>query len=144
MFDERRERRKLQEKIASLKKQEAELETDPFDDSPPHPDLAMVKYRLHSAQQYLDELETDWLVRKARRRGIEFPKDSRWWYETTDYLDNEVHYLTETGKAGMSRLIRDDKRASFEWWVSKVVVPLITALISVLSLIIALVSVSSK
>lgn len=108
------------------------------------PEMPMeLQFSLHSYGRELDELETDQLLRKAHGRGIKFPSESSWWYEDTDYEGREVHYLTDIGKAGVWRLIRDDKRATIEWW-AKILVPVLTTLISILSLIVALVSVSKK
>lgn len=150
MFNEWRERRELRKRIASLKKEEAARQSisayDYFNEPEHKPEEMPIELKLllHRSERELDELETSRLVRKARRRGIKFPSESSWWYEDNDYEGREVHYLTDIGKAGVSRLIREDRRASFEWWVSKVIVPLLTALISVLGLIVALVSVSKK
>ena len=101
-------------------------------------------FRLYSSERELDKLETDRLLRKAHKRGIKISSEAYWWYEDTDYEGRDVSYLTDIGKAGISRLIREDRKASIQWWVTTIVVPLITALISVLSLLVALVSVSSK
>lgn len=95
----------------------------------------------------LAELETERLVRKARRLGIQIPQNDSWWWADTDNADspdNVNFYLTDIGKAGVTRLIRDNRRASIEWWFKTIIIPLLTILISALGLIVALVSVSKK
>jgi hypothetical protein len=102
---------------------------------------------VRSLKVRLDELETERLIGKAQRLGIEIPKKEGWWWDDLDYVsspDDVSFYLTDVGKAGVSKLIREERKKSIEWWIKTIIVPLITALISVLSLIVALVSVSSK
>jgi hypothetical protein len=104
MFDVWRRRRELKKRIAALKKRETEawtgfLPEDPGD-KPPMP--AGLPYKLCSAERALDELETERLLGRAHRRGIQIPSGSSWWYGDTDYDDKEVSYLTDIGKAGVS------------------------------------------
>lgn len=102
-------------------------------------------------QRELAELDTNQLVRKAGRRGIQIPDNENWWREDETFEGREIlngvyegkFYLTEFGKAGVSRLIQDDRRKSIEWWV-KILTPVLSALIALLGVIVALVSVSRK
>ena len=152
MFDEWKQRRELKKRIALLKEKEAEFRAIPDADYPedpwqkPKPLPIALGSELSSARRQLDDLETDRLVRKARCLGIEIPNTSSWWWNDSDYVDSpdDVSFgLTEIGKAGVSRLIREEKRKSIEWWV-RVIVPVLTALLSLLGLVVALVTVSSK
>jgi hypothetical protein len=97
----------------------------------------------------LVELETDRLVKKAQRMGIEIPRKDNWWWEDETFdgpmISNGVYegkfYLTEWGKAGVSKLIREERRKSIEWWI-KVITPILSAIIALLGLIVALVTVA--
>lgn len=73
--------------------------------------------------------ETDDLLARATKRGIELPRDKdHWWWSDADYAgENARSYLTDIGKAGAQRLIRDDRRSSLKWWID-VCVPIFTAL----------------
>jgi hypothetical protein len=94
------------------------------------------------------------LVNEARRRGIALSKDADWW--STDRKDYEGHgwdeqfvedmsstWLSETGRAMVTRLIADDRKKNIEWWI-KILTPLLAAVISLMGLIVALVTVSRK
>jgi hypothetical protein len=158
MFDERRKLRKLRKKIALLEEEEFSLRAGR--DIGEHPDDVPAKVEqygrnaiiinLNHLSIQLAELETNRLVRKAQRLGIEIPRTDNWWWEdekVAEVINGEYHgkyYLSDIGKAGVSKLIRDEKRKSIEWWIKTVIVPLLTVLISALGLIVALVSISKK
>jgi hypothetical protein len=158
MFDEWRERRELRKKITSLRKKEAKFRAkmdgsfaDDSDESKPETIPISVSYKLSSSVIQLDKLESERLLRKANSLGIEFPKASDWWWEDDDAgkfsPDGETwegkYYLTDIGKAGVSKLIREERRKNVEWWV-KIITPILSAIIALLGLIVALVSVSKK
>lgn len=149
MFGEWGRIRDLRQRISVLRKEETEHRTISYyahlheqGDKKEAVPIGLIQ-ALVSAQVELAELETERLIRKARRRGIELPKEPSWWWEDAEPDGNEVFYLTDIGRAGVARLIREDKRASIEWWV-KITVPVLTAIITLLSLVVALVSVSRK
>jgi lipopolysaccharide export LptBFGC system permease protein LptF len=52
-------------------------------------------------------------------------------------------WLSDAGGIGAAKLIRQERRTNAEWWV-KIVTPLLAALISLLGLVVALVTVSRK
>jgi hypothetical protein len=92
------------------------------------------------------------LIDKARLRGIAIPKEPDWWI--TDRKEYESHgeqfandmttvWLSETGRAMVTRLINDDRKKNIEWWI-KIVVPLAAALISLMGLLVALLTVARK
>lgn len=147
MFDEWRERLQLKREIASLEKELAEemivakyagTDSDSLQPSP-------LRRHLYSRKQQFDAIETGRLMRKVLRLGIELPSKSKWWWDNLDEEgpDNFNSFLTDVGKAGVSKLIREERRKNIEWWV-KTLTPLFGALISLLSLLIALISVSKK
>jgi hypothetical protein len=64
--------------------------------------------------------ETDGLKAEALRLGVPIPRDPGWWWyddelagmsaETRELIGDEYEYLTEFGKSGTKRLIRDERR----------------------------------
>ena len=67
--------------------------------------------------------ETDALEREALELGIEIPKHPDWWWDDAedysgpaDQMEYAVsYYLTPKGKAGVRRLIREERRKDTEW-----------------------------
>lgn len=151
MFDEWRKRRELKKQLASLKKKEAAVRRalDDFDSPEYHSprELPELGYDIRFCEQELDKLETTRLVRNALRLGIQIPEEESWWEEDESEAGDGSYkpydYLTQVGKENVSRLIRDERRKNVEWWV-KVITPILSALIALLGLIVALVSVSRK
>jgi hypothetical protein len=88
------------------------------------------------------------LERKALRLGIEIPRTSSWWRDDSDEYEGPIdqmeyainYYLSPQGKAGVRRLIREEKRKNIEWRV-KIILPILGALISLFGLLVALVTV---
>lgn len=158
VLDEWRKMRKLRKEIASLEAEEAALRSGRDSGEPPDAPATAEEYgrnatilNLNHLSVQLAELETKRLVRKARRLGIHIPRDAGWWWEAETVARVTPHgtyegtyYLTDAGKSGISKLIREERKKSVGWWVTNVIVPLLTAIISVLGLIVALVSVSKK
>jgi hypothetical protein len=153
MFDEWKKRRKIKKRLASLKEQEAisNAQTDIY--SPeynPEAKPVMVGFEIGSLQRGLADMETNRLTTKARRLGIQLPPEKNWWLED-EMFEGEIidgvyegkYFLTEAGMAGVSKLIREERRRSIEWWV-KIITPILSAAIALLGLIVALVSVSKK
>jgi len=107
---------------------------------------------LRLAERNLEQFESRLLVKEAHRRGLVISKDADWW--TNDRLDYEGHgfeeqfindmyttWLSEIGQAMVTRLIADDRKKNIEWWM-KIVIPLLTLMISLMGLIVALVTVA--
>jgi hypothetical protein len=67
--------------------------------------------------------ETDALEREALDLGIDIPKNADWWWDDSDEYSGPAdmmeyvvqYYLTDKGKAGFRKLIRDEKRKNLEW-----------------------------
>jgi hypothetical protein len=86
----------------------------------------------------LEQVESALLLLKANQLGLEYPTHSQkpdWWTE-----DESEPYLSEQGRIGINKLIRQETRQKIDWWI-KTVTPLLGALISLIGLIIALVTV---
>ena len=88
--------------------------------------------------------ETDKLEGEALKLGIEIPSHESWWWDDFDNFDGspqdwellgkDYTYLTDLGKAGVRKLIRDEQRKEDEWrrarveWRVKIIVSIISAL----------------
>lgn len=74
--------------------------------------------------------ETDALQREALSLGIDIPKNRDWWWDDSDEYSGPAemmeygvqYYLSEQGKAGVKRLIREERhklkeraQQEFEW-----------------------------
>ena len=67
-----------------------------------------------------------------------------WWRDDSDNGEEPVvRWLSEQGRQGVSNLIRDDRRQTWEWRI-KVITPILTILVSILGLIVALITLLSK
>jgi hypothetical protein len=141
MFDEWRERRNLQREINVLQREESAL-----DGLPDQKTLAMLHVKLSGRRLRLAVIDTDRLLRKVRQLGIDLPaKKDSWWWDDMDYVDfdDSRSYLTDIGKAAVSKLIREERRKNIEWWV-KIVVTIIVALTGLVGSLIGVLSVLKK
>jgi hypothetical protein len=67
--------------------------------------------------------ETDALEQQAISLGIDIPKNADWWWDDADEYSGPAdmmeyvvqYYLTPKGKAGVKRLIREERRKDIEW-----------------------------
>lgn len=141
MFREWKEARSLKREISLLQKQQFRL--DPLADQEKKAKLAI---RISDRQQRLAAIDTDRIFLKVRKLGIELPsgKDS-WWWDDMDYVgpDDSRSYLTNIGKAAVSKLIREERRKNIEWWV-KIIVTVITALTGLVGALIGVFSLLKK
>jgi|GEM_PF-5500456 len=86
----------------------------------------------------IDEAER--LMRTARRLGLEYKPDPEWWREIEPKEDG----LSEiAGHAKLRKLIRDERFRISESWI-RVLIPILSAIISILSLLIAFVAISKS
>ena len=150
MFDEFRECRNLQREISVLEKKTAGWDWRAAEwfgkDSEQTKEQEKLQNKLYSLKQRLDAIETERLTKKALQLGIELLPNRTWWWDDLDYVsspDEATFYLTDIGKAGVSKIIREERRKNIEWWV-KTITPILGALISLLGLVVALISVSKK
>jgi hypothetical protein len=117
-------------------------------------ELRALRPKLKFAERDLEQFESRLLLKEALDRGIAVSRDSDWWSnDRKDYErpgqdgqfidDMTTVWLSETGRAMVTRLIRDDRKKNVEWWI-KVITPLLGAAISILGLLIALITVSRR
>jgi hypothetical protein len=94
--------------------------------------------KLLECRTNLEQVESALLLLEANGLGIEYPTQNQkpdWW------IPNEAEpWLSEQGPIGINKLIREERRKNIDWWV-KAVTPLVGALISLIGLIVALVTV---
>ncbi|HEY0406961.1 MAG TPA: hypothetical protein VGC89_14610 [Pyrinomonadaceae bacterium] len=88
----------------------------------------------------LELLETGMLIESARRLGLDPEYDSGWLHERDITEKGWVH---NTSYAKLKKLVRDERLSIAEKW-TKVIVPVLTALVSLLGLLIALITVIRK
>jgi lipopolysaccharide export LptBFGC system permease protein LptF len=154
MFNEWKKRRELKKQIASLKEREAKSRALTDKNSPEYDPEAKPEihgYNISYLQQRLADLETNRLMHKARKLGIQLSQTPSWWEmdesaepeQMPDGSYSGKFYLTKIGKVGVSKLIREEKRKNVEWWV-KIITPILSAIIALLGLLVGLVSVSKK
>ncbi len=91
--------------------------------------IVVLKQRLGDLQRAQEGAVTDELLEKALSYGIEAPRDKKhWWWDDIDHAGEDFrNYLTDTGKAGMKKLIQKEWRKSVQWWIT-IVVSILTAL----------------
>jgi hypothetical protein len=162
MFDERKKRRELQRNITLLREGQKEgadlqslyplLTTDESNkplvisaSATPRNinDQLVLSQELGYREMELERFESNLLINEARKLAIKIPSEhSDWWIEDKGNVP-VTRWLSLTGQLGVSKLIKDERRKSIEWWV-KIITPLLGALISILGLIVALVSISRK
>jgi hypothetical protein len=77
--------------------------------------------RLLQLSYDLEMFESDLLLNKAERLGIEIPERRDWWAndDTEGNLppDDISWRLSQKGRIGVANLIRHEKRKEFEWWL---------------------------
>lgn len=101
--------------------------------------IAKIKSKIGECKRRLAAVETDELLDKAQSYGIELPRDKKhWWRDDIDYAGEDFRsYLTDAGKAGVKKLIRDEWRLAVDWWV-KIIVSVLAALTGLVGAIIGM------
>ncbi len=148
MLDSWKENRMLKRKKADLEKQKAGLIKDfvpEFEgDNPNSKELSRLSLKLYECNRRINTIETERLLRKATKLGIDFPdKPGWWWNDIDDEGVNYRNYLTDSGEAGVLRLIREERRKSVEWWV-KIIGGVITLLTGLAGSIIGIIAILKK
>jgi|ERR1043165_2694764 hypothetical protein len=99
-------------------------------------------------ENLLLQFESDSLVDKAERRyGIAIPRTDGWWCDDSASglpPEDVSYYLNHFGMVNVRNLIREKRRQNFEWWYTKVILPTVQALVPILSLLVALITVWRK
>ena len=64
----------------------------------------------------LGKIETNKLLRRAERRGLDLYDEQSWWTDHPNH-QTEARFLTYSGRGKAKRLIRNDFRQSAMWWI---------------------------
>jgi hypothetical protein len=108
-----------------------------------------------------EEHETAELKKQALEYGIEIPRKAGWWWDDSEEMINSgvslqeleyaiSYYLTEEGKAGVRKLIREERKKEDEWrrarieWKVKLVVSIITAITGLAGAAIGIIAILKK
>jgi len=140
MFAYRRKRRKLQKRIDSItEKFESRLATA----KPENIDSILNEQAqcLDPLELELNGLDTMELYRQARELGIKLPTDQpTWWRKDEDEYGQTYSHLSEVGRIGVSKLIREEKFQNAERWI-KLITPIVSALTGLLGALIGILAV---
>ena len=144
MFAERRRRRELISQITEVKGQLMLLN----DLNDRHEwQREELRSNLFQLTQGLDTFESNLVMRNARRLALEIPSHDEqptWWTDNSGdptVPPNSIsRWLSATGRVRVSKLVQEERRKSVEWWV-KIVAPILAALISLMGLLVALITV---
>ena len=120
--------------------------------APETPEQAKVRRGLRSQIKFVEiakeRFESNLILKQASRLGIEVSTSSEkpgWWdddYE--DGMPNEaiVEWLNAFGRTATTKLIRAERRANAEWWLTKIILPVLQVLVPIIALILGVLSVT--
>jgi hypothetical protein len=119
MFDERKTRRELRNKIDRAKQDEGLLGHwgDPGFDSTT---FFQARQKVNAYEYQLDLFETERLLRQAQHYGIQIPPNPTWWVNDSDSglpPEDVTHYLNNIGQSGLKALILEHRKKNWEFWV---------------------------
>lgn len=115
--------------------------------------LSAAQDQANFARWNLQKFESNALIGKAQRKGIEIPRTSGWWdndseqYQGIPQSEMELlvsEWLTTTGIFGARRFFKEERRKTFEWWYTKVVIPTLQALVPIIALFLVYFSAKSR
>jgi len=109
--------------------------------------LLLATFELQGCQWALDQHKSRAILWKAEKLALDVPNRQEkpaWWRDDSeDGGEPVIRWLSEKGRQGVSNLIRDERRKTWEWRI-KVFTPILTILVGFLGLIVALVTLLSK
>jgi hypothetical protein len=107
----------------------------------------LATFDLQEYTHILEQFESRHVIFKAERLGVDVPNNEErptWWTRSYDDDPKLVYYwLSERGRVGVLRLVREERRKTWEWRI-RVLTPVLTILLGILGLLVALVSVLLK
>jgi hypothetical protein len=147
---DRKIRRSNKETLERLHQQSAALLRS---GKPTFHEQAEIRRSINIVTDSNERLETMALLRKALKWGIDIPNNKGWWEDDKPYTGGMTDIdmlvaigdqrLTALGRAGVKRLIREERRKSIEWWI-KVIVTVITALTGLVGALIGVFAILRK
>ena len=112
-----------------------------------HEALLLAVFDLQRCTHSLEQFESRIVIINAERLAVDVPnneeKPTRWTHDYDDDALPDYYWLSERGRAGVLRLIREERRKTWEWRI-RVLTPILTILIGILGLLVALVSLLLK
>jgi hypothetical protein len=109
--------------------------------------LLLATFDLQRYTHILEQFESGLVIFKAERLALDVPNNEEkaaWWTHDHDDDTLPVHYwLSERGRVGILRLIREERRKTWEWRI-RILTPILTILVGILGLLVALVSLLLK
>ncbi len=86
-------------------------------------------------------LDTQDILRRASRYNIDCSNPD-WFMDRQYTMGNRI--LTHEAQMELQRLISSERRARAEWWVTKIIVPILQVFISIIATLIGLVAILKK
>lgn len=109
--------------------------------------LLVATFELQGCHWALDQHKSRAILWKAEKLALDVPnyqEKPTWWRDDSENGEEAVNrWLSEKGRQGVSNLIRDKRRKTWEWRI-RVITPILTILVSMLGLIIALVALLTR
>ncbi len=109
--------------------------------------LVLATLELQGCHWALDQHKSHAILWKAEKLALDVPnyqEKPAWWRDDSENGEEAViRWLSEKGRQGVSNLIRDERRKTWEWRI-KIFTPILTILFGMLGLIVALVTLLSK
>lgn len=103
--------------------------------------LLVATWELQGATWALDQHKSREILWRAEKLALDIPTHQEkpsWWRDDSENGEEPViRWLSDKGRQGVSNLIREERRKTWEWRI-KVITPILTIVVSILGLIIAL------
>jgi hypothetical protein len=129
ILQEWKERRRLRGKIKRFPKRLAHIVAPSGSE-----EYKKVFKEFEALNKSLEYLETIKLERAAMRLGIDIPYDKEGWSRKIQIIFTVIPVLTERGRAGVRKMIRDERFKTTEQWI-KILLPILALIVAILSLL---------
>jgi hypothetical protein len=105
--------------------------------------LSAAQGQANFARWNLQKFWSNALIGKAQRKGLEIPRTPGWWDDDSEQYQGMPHsemelvvseWLTPAGIFGARRLFKEERRKTFEWWYTKVVIPTLQVAVPIIAL----------
>jgi hypothetical protein len=104
--------------------------------------LSAAQKQAEFARWNLQKYWSSILISKAERKGQEIPRKAGWWEDDSEDFkdiprseseDLISEWLTPAGIFGARRFFKEERRKTFEWWYTKVVIPTLQVAIPIIA-----------
>jgi hypothetical protein len=139
MFEEARERRRLRRNLAEARRLEVpHLSWGEPDFDARSEEFLKARVKVRMAEHAIDLFETDVLLERARKYGVDEPTDPSCWADDSEAVSSPeevTFWLTRKGQGKLLAGIREQRRRDWQFWIY-----LITALTGLGGTIIGIIS----